>query len=453
MGGNVSLATFNKTDFIIMALGNIIGSGIFLASSLVISIAGAWTPLAYLLGGLIMIMEVAFIIEMTIANPVHGSFKVYAQEVFGDWWGFLIGWMFWVSGVLGMASEVTACAIFMRLWIPNVPLWIGSLVFSLGITFLNFNDLKGLSKIELGLSITKVATLVVFVIIGFAVLLGMPIGNVTQVSRPIHELFQSPVEGLTGMLGAMLLILFAYTGTGIIGIAAVETKKPEQNVPPAARIVTVSIVILYTLSAYFIVSFLPIGLLDEKVSPFVQLFTIFKIPYAGDIVNFILLTAALSALNSQVYSSSRMLFSLAKDKQAPKIASYQNKKGVPVTAVAISGIVLLATAMLSYILPETIFIYTVSASGFLALINWMSVSATHYYYRKKIVATAPEKLKYKAPGYPYLSWLCFFLIFIAILSTPLYPDQLPGLYAGVIILVLISIVYYIRKSLHRKRDL
>lgn len=453
MGGNVSLATFNKTDFIIMALGNIIGSGIFLASSLVISIAGAWTPLAYLLGGLIMMMEVAFIIEMTIANPVHGSFKVYAQEVFGDWWGFLIGWMFWVSGVLGMASEVTACAIFMRLWIPNVPLWIGSLVLSLGITFLNFNDLKGLSKIELGLSITKVATLVVFVVIGFAVLLGMPIGNVTQVSRPIPELFQSPAKGLTGMLGAMLLILFAYTGTGIIGIAAVETKKPEQNVPPAARIVTVSIVILYTLSAYFIVSFLPIGLLDETVSPFVQLFTIFKIPYAGDIVNFILLTAALSALNSQVYSSSRMLFSLAKDKQAPKIASYQNKKGVPVTAVAISGIVLLATAMLSYILPETIFIYTVSASGFLALINWMSVSATHYYYRKKIVATAPEKLKYKAPGYPYLSWLCFFLIFIAILSTPLYPDQLPGLYAGVIILALISIVYYIRKSLHRKRDL
>lgn len=425
-----------------MAFGNIIGSGIFLASSLVITIAGALTPLAYLLGGLVMMMEVSFIIEMAIANPVPGSFKVCAQEVFGDWWGFVNGWMFWASGVLGMASEVTACAIFARLWMPNIPLWVFSLLFALAITFINFNDLKGLSKIELGLSITKIITLIVFIFIGIILAMGFPIGSVSANPTFFHLLDENPFSNLMGLLGSMLLIFFAYTGTGIIAMAAAETEAPEKTVPPAAKIITLTIVALYTLSAFFIVTLLPAELIDAKVSPFVQVLEMFKIPYAGDIINFILLTSALSALNSQVYSSSRMLSSLATHHQAPKIVGYQNHQGIPVIAITISGAVLLLTVMLSYILPEQVFVYTISASGFLALVNWLSVSATHYYYRKKLLAISPEKLKYKSPGYPYLSWLCFAAVFIAILSIPLYPDQLPGLYSGLILLLIISVFYF-----------
>lgn len=429
-------------DFIVMAFGNIIGSGIFLASSLVITIAGALTPLAYLLGGLVMMMEVSFIIEMAIANPVPGSFKVCAQEVFGDWWGFVNGWMFWASGVLGMASEVTACAIFARLWMPNIPLWIFSLLFAVAITFINFNDLKGLSKIELGLSITKIITLIVFIFIGIILALGFPIGSVSANPTDFHLLDENPFSNSMGLLGSMLLIFFAYTGTGIIAMAAAETEAPEKTVPPAAKIITLTIVTLYTLSAFFIVTLLPAELIDAKVSPFVQVLEMFKIPYAGDIINFILLTSALSALNSQVYSSSRMLSSLATHHQAPKIVGYQNHQGIPVIAITISGAVLLVTVMLSYILPEQVFVYTISASGFLALVNWLSVSATHYYYHKKLLVISPEKLKYKAPGYPYLSWLCFVAVFIAILSIPLYPDQLPGLYSGLILLLIISAFYF-----------
>ncbi|MBP2644019.1 MAG: amino acid permease-associated region [Firmicutes bacterium] len=445
------MKSFNKADYVIMALGNIIGSGIFLASSLVITIAGNWTPLAYFLGGLAMMMEVSFIIEMAIANPVPGSFKVCAQEIFGDWWGFVNGWMFWSSGVLGMASEITACAIFAHLWMPGLPLWVSSLFFSVAITLMNFIDLKGLSKIELGLSLTKVLTLVLFIIIGILLTAKIPIGQVTvnQITSPI--LSSPSPQDILGLLGSMLLIFFAYTGTGIMGIAATETEKPEFTVPPAAKIVTLTVISLYTLSAFFIVTLLPTGVIDVTVSPFVQLLTIFQIPYASDIVNFILLTAALSALNSQVYSSSRMLFSLATNDQAPKIASYQNSKGVPTVAVTISGVVLLLTTMASYFLPEQIFVYTVSASGFLALVNWMSVSATHYYYRKKILKESPAKLKYKSPGYPYFSWLCFSVVLIAILSIPLYPEQLPGLYSGCVILLLISCAYFINRAISRMK--
>ena len=433
-----------------MALGNIIGSGIFLASSLVITIAGPLAPLAYLLGGLVMMMEASFIIEMAIANPVPASFKVCAQEIFGDWWGFVNGWMFWCSGVLAMASEVTACAIFARLWLPIVPLWVFSLLFSAIITLLNFNDLKGLSKIELGLSFIKVLTLVIFVFIGILVTVGIPIGQATESHLPVAIITQTSVHDIMGLLGAMLLVFFAYIGTGIMGMAAAETEHPERTVPQATRIVTLLIVSLYTLSAMFIVALLPADQIDAKESPFVQLFTIFNIPYAGSVVNFILLTAALSALNSQVYSSSRMLLSLATNHQAPAGIAYQNKKGVPVVAIGISGTVLLCTAMLSYILPEKIFIYTVSASGFLGLINWLSVSLTHYYYRKKMLKIAPKKLKYKAPGYPYLSWICFGAVLIAILSIPLYPEQLPGLYSGCIVLFIISSIYVVIKLRSKK---
>jgi len=437
------LISFNKTDFIIMALGNIIGSGIFLASSLVITIAGPLAPLAYLLGGLVMMMEVTFIIEMAIANPVPASFKACAQEVFGDWWGFVNGWLFWASGVLAMTSEVTACAIFARLWLPAVPLWILSLLFSIAITLINFNDLKGLSKIELGLSLIKVLTLILFISIGILLAIGVPIGQAREGHLPLQILERISLHDIIGLLGAMLLVFFAYTGTGIMGMAAAETENPEKSVPSAARFVTLLIVSLYTLSAMFIVTLLPTGQIDTTVSPFVQLFTIFHIPYAGTVVNFVLLTAALSALNSQVYSASRMLLSLANNQQAPSIIAYQNSNGIPLVAIGISGIFLLFTAMLSYLLPERIFVYTVSASGFLGLINWLSVSATHYYYRKKMLKNSPEKLKYKAPGYPYLSWLCFGAVLITILSIPLYPGQLPGLYSGSILLFIISSAYFV----------
>jgi L-asparagine transporter-like permease len=449
--GDDALKSFSKTDFIVMSLGNIVGSGIFLAISLVITIAGSLTPIAYLLGGLVMMMEVSFLIEMAIANPVPGSFKVCAQEVFGDWWGFVNGWVFWFSGVLGMASEVTACAILANYWFPSIPLWVFSLSFSVAITLINFSDVEGLSKIELGLSVTKVVTLIVFIFIGILLTLGVPIGQSVENSASLEVYKHLSLQDMAGLLGAMLLVLFAYSGTGIIAMAAAETENAEQIVPKASNIVTISIVVLYSFAALFIIILLPANLIDPTVSPFVQLFSIFQIPYAGSLVNFILLTAALSALNSQVYSSSRMLFSLAINHQAPKFAGYKNSKGIPVTAIIISGTVLLLTALLSYILPKQIFVYTISASGFLGLINWLSVSATHYFYRKNLLKKSPQKIKYLSPGYPYLSFLCFFTILIAILSIPLYPDQLPGLYSGLMLIIVIGIAYFIIPRSHKSK--
>ncbi len=428
---------FSRGQFIIMALGNIIGSGIFLASGTILDIAGRWTPLAYLLGGLIMSCQVSFTLEMTIATPARGSFKVHAQQIFGRWWGYTIGWMFWTSGVLGMASEVTACALFMRLWFPAWPLWSFSLLFAALITLINLNDVKGLSKIEFALASVKIAALVLFILTGLAILLGLPPGHPGAAAPPSGQ----PQPGLEGVPASMILVLFAYTGTGIMGLAAAETRQPAKTVPAAAAFVTFGITGLYTAAAALLVALLPAGAAGANTSPFVAILALLDVPHAADILNFILVTAALSSLNSQVYSASRMLLSLAENRQAPRLAAYRSRQGVPVAAVILSGLVLLATALLAYTLPEKLFLYTVSASGVLALVNWLSITATHYFYRRHLLANCPGKLRYKSPGYPYASWLIFALILLSLASAPLYPDQLPGLYAAAVILVLIAASY------------
>lgn len=443
---------FNQSQFIIMALGNIIGSGIFLASSTVIDIAGVFAPIAYLLGGIIMICEVSFITEMSIANPAPGSFKVHAQQIFGRWWGYVIGWMFWTSGVLGMASEVTACALFMRIWFPSIPLWIFSLVFAVLVTAINLSDTKGLSHIEFGLASIKIITLMLFILVGTMMSFGLSIGSASENFYQFTKLLTEPLSGISALFSSMIVVLFAYTGTGIIGLAIAETKNPERTVPWAATVVSFTVAVLYTISAVLLLALLPRQMLDKNVSPFVSVFSILGIPYAADLLNFILLTAALSALNTQVYSSSRMLLSLAKDGEAPKRIAYQNRKGVPSNAVLLSGFTLLVTVLVSYVLPEKVFIYTVSASGVLALINWMSVSATYYFYRAELLKSCPEKLKYKVPGYPYLSWVVFTLILLILASAPLYPDQVPGLWSSGIILILIGLSYFVHRRHHTKNS-
>jgi L-asparagine transporter-like permease len=442
---------FNQSQFIIMALGNIIGSGIFLASSTVISLAGAFAPIAYFLGGLIMMSEVAFITEMSIANPAPGSFKVHAQQIFGRWWGYVIGWMFWTSAVLGMASEVTACSLFMRIWFPSIPLWIFSLVFTLLVTALNLFDTKGLSRVEFGLASIKVITLILFILVGIMMAFGLSIGSASENFSTFVSVLTKPLSGISGLLSSMIVVLFAYTGTGIIGLAITETKHPEQTVPQAALIVTGTVVVLYTLSTIMLLAILPIELFDKTISPFMSVFSLLNISFATDVLNFILLTAALSSLNAQVYSSSRMLLSLAKNGEAPQQIAYQNSKGVPAKAVLLSGFTLLLAVLISYILPEKVFIYTVSASGVLALVNWMSVSATYYFYRGELLRSCPEKLKYKAPGYPYLSWIIFAFILLILASAPLYPDQIPGLWTSSTILILIGLSYWILHG-HRKNS-
>jgi Gamma-aminobutyrate permease and related permeases len=428
-----------------MALGNIIGSGIFLGSGSVISLAGPAAVLSYAFGGFIMILEVMFITEMSIINPAPGAFRVHASEIFGPWIGFVNGWMFWCSGVLGMASEVAAAAIFTGLWFPHIPLWVFCVVYAAVMTAINLKDARGLSRIESLLASVKVIALVLFVIFGFLVITGIISMGSFKISPVFDSLNSFFPKGFNGVLASMIMVLFSFTGTGIIGLAIADTENPAKNAPPAIHIITGTVIILYCFSILFIVLLTPWNTVSTTESPFVSIFNRIGIPFGSDILNFIVLTAALSGLNSSMYSASRMLNSLSRDRQGPKLFLLYNKNGVPVYALGLSSVVLMLTAVLSYIVPSKVFVILAGASGFTAMVNWLTISVTHFFYRKKTLKQSPEKLKYKIPGYPYTTVLAVILIITVFATSPLYPGQISGLIGCITLFVFLFIAYLIMK--------
>lgn len=434
-----------------MALGNIIGSGIFLASGAAVSLAGPGVLVAYLVGGLIMLLEVMFIAEMSIINPAPGSFRVHASEIFGPWIGFVNGWMFWCSGVLGMAGEVTAASIYISFWFPSIPLWVFCLIFAVIMTVINFQDVRGLSRMESWLASVKIITLLVFVLFGLLAVMRIIPVKLEGISVGFASGAAFAPFGVKGIAASLLMVLFSFTGTGIIGLTIADAQDPEKEVPPAIYTICFSVIALYLLSILFILFLVPWNTLSSDQSPFVTLLNRLRIPFGAGIVTFILLTASLSGLNSAMYSASRMLYSLSRDRQAPAAFLRSNKNGVPVYALGVSSAVLLLTVVISYVMPENIFILLTGASGFLAMFNWLTISVTHYFYRKKVLREKPEKLKYKVPVYPYINILAVVLIVGVLATSPLYPGQIGSLIAGTGIILFLFIAYGFFKIVRRVR--
>ncbi len=446
MGSKSIKKGFNRNHLIIMALGNIIGSGIFLGSGTVISTAGPAAILAYIFGGIIMVMEVMFITEMTIINPAPGSFRVHASEIFGPWIGFVNGWMFWFSGVLGMASEVAAAAIFTGLWFSGIPLWVFCVFYALIMTVINLKDARGLSIVESFLASVKVISLVVFIVFGFTTIVGITSFSGIKPLPVFHSVNSFMPNGFRGIFASMIMVMFSLTGTGIIGIAIAESENPEKDAPPAIYTITVTVIVLYTLSILFIICLMPWKAFSTSESPFVEILNRAGVPFGSDILNFVVLTAALSGLNSSMYSASRMLNSLSLGKQAPKKFLIKNKNGVPVYALGLSSVVLLLTAIISYIVPSKVFEILATASGFTALVNWLTISITHYFYRRKTLKEKPDRLKYKVPGWPLINFIAVTFIVIVFATSPLYPGQISGLIGSIILFVFLVIIYVILKT-------
>lgn len=434
---------FNRKHLIVMALGNIIGSGIFLASGTAISLAGPAAVLAYVIGGIIMVMEVMFIAEMSIINPAPGSFRVHATEIFGPGLGFVNGWMFWCSGVLGMAGEVTAAAIYISFWLPTVPPWVFCLLFAIIMTVINFLDVRGLSRFEAWLASVKIITLAAFVLFGILAVLHIIPVEIQGKAAGFSSAGAFMPHGIKGIMASMLMVLFSFTGTGIIGLTIADAEDPEKEVPPAINSICFAVISLYVLTILLIVLLVPWNTLSSDQSPFVTLLNNLRIPFGATVITFIVLTASLSGLNSAMYSASRMLFSLSRDKQAPGVFLKTNKNGVPVYAVGVGSAVLVLTAVVSYLLPQNLFIILTGASGFLAMFNWLTISVTHYFYRKKVLREKPEKLKYKVPAYPFITILAIVLITGIIATSYLYPGQIASLITGIAIIAVLIPAYWV----------
>ena len=421
-----------------MALGTVIGGSFFLGSSVAIHAAGPAVLLAYIFGGIMVYFILFALSEMTVANPDAGSFRTFAAEAFGKGTGFVVGWVYWTGMVLAMSSEATAVSILVRQWIPNMSIPIlGSLII-IGVTLLNLLGADKLSKLESGLAAVKLLAIVSFIIIAILLILGLFPGKSAVGTGVItNEAFMP--GGLKGIAGSMLIILFAYAGFEIIGLAASEAENPKVTVPKAIKYTVACLVGFYILSVAVLLPLISTANINEEQSPMVAALKQSGIGWAGTVINVVLITAILSTMLAAMFGLGRMMRSLADEGLAPNWL--KDKRDVPYRGILISGAAMLLGLGFGLLLPK-VYLFLISSGGFALIFTYAMIMATHIRFRKK--NGSPDH-KCKLCGFPYTSLFVLIFLVITIISMPFVEGQTSGLIAGIVMVVFYAGSYMVMK--------
>lgn len=422
-----------------MALGTVIGGSFFLGSSVAIHAAGPAILISYVLGGILVYFILFALSEMTVANPDSGSFRTYAAQVFGEGAGFVVGWVYWTGMVLAMSSEATAASILVRKWYPGISISLLGSIIIIGVTLLNLLGADKLSKLESSLAAVKLFAIVGFIIMALLLIIGIIPGSPRLGAG---ELIREPFMpgGIRSIAGSMLIVLFAYAGFEIIGLAASETDNPAVTVPRAIKYTVISLVGFYVLSVVALLPLIPTGVLSEDVSPMVAALNRWGITWAGTGINLVLITAILSTMLAAMFGLGRMIRSLADENHAPKWL--KDERDVPYRGILFSGFAMLMGLGFGFLLPR-IYLFLISSGGFALLFTYATILATHIRFRKR--NGCPPEGKCQMPGYPYTSWIALISIIIAILSMPFISGQSSGLIAGLIMIASYSLVYAVMR--------
>jgi AAT family amino acid transporter len=433
----------------LMALGSTIGVGLFLGSGTAISQAGPSILLGYLLSGIIAFIVLRALGEMAVYNPVAGSFAQYAHDYVGPLAGYLVGWGYWFYWVIVGVAEVTAVGIYMGLWFPDIPQWIwavGSLILMGG---LNFIAVRLFGEFEFWFALIKVVAIIAMISIGFGVIF-FGLGN-DGVAIGISNLWAHGgffPTGLDGFLLSLQMAIFAYVGIEMIGLSAGETENPEKTIPIAIDSLIVRILVFYGGALFVILSIYPWNEVGQVGSPFVAMFEKLGLREAAGIVNFVVITAALSSCNAGIFSGGRLLYGLSINSYAPSVMKKISRTGVPYIAILTTVSIASLGAFLNYFVPDEAFLLVTSAVTFIGLMVWIAILSTQLMFRKKINAEDVASLKYKSFLYPYGSWIALAAITFVLVLLAIQEQTRVGVYVGVPIVLILIIVFYL-VGLHR----
>ena len=382
-----------------IAIGGVIGAGLFVGSGVVIGSTGPGAFITYALCGILVIMVMRMLAEMAVANPSTGSFADYARDALGDWAGFSVGWLYWYFWVIIVGFEAIAGAKIVQYWLPDIPLWLSSLVLLTAMTVTNLFSVSSFGEFEYWFAGIKVAAIIVFLVLGAAFVLGVWPGKSADFSNLTAHGGFLPF-GLAGITAAVVTVIFSMTGAEVATIAAAESKDPEKAVAKAARSVIARIALFYVGSIFLLVVILPWNDKTVSASPFVAAFTAMGIPYADHLMNAVVLTAVLSCLNSGMYTASRMLFVLAARREAPMQLVAVTKRGVPAVAILTSSVVGFLCVIAAAVAPDTIFAFLLNSSGAIILFIYCLIGISQIVLRFR---NGSESLKVKMWLFPVLS--------------------------------------------------
>lgn len=397
----------------LIALGGAIGVGLFYGSSATIQMAGPSILFSYLIGGLVIFTIMRALGEMAVEEPVSGSFSSYANRYLGAFAGYFTGWTYWFMWVVVGMAEITVVGVYVNYWFPDIPQWLTALSVLVLITMINLANVKAFGEFEFWFAMVKVVAIIGMILLGLGIIFlgigngGQPIGFENLWS---HGGFMP--NGFTGILMSLVLVMFSFGGVELIGITAGEAKNPQKSIPSAINNVVWRILIFYIGALGIMMILYPWNEIGANGSPFVLIFDNVGIPGAAHIINFVVITAALSAFNSGLFSSGRMLYNLSLQNNGPKFFGKLNKNGNPRRGILFSSLFLLVAVVLNYYVPEKVFIYISSVATVAVITSWTIILITQLKFRQSKTKKEIGKLAFKMPLYPISTYLA--LAFLAL---------------------------------------
>ncbi|MFJ2621236.1 amino acid permease [Glutamicibacter sp. NPDC087344] len=432
--------SLSPAQMAMIALGSAIGTGLFAGSKLAIAMAGPSVILSYVLGGVIALLVMGALAEMTVKQPVAGSFGVYAEKYLGRYAGYLTKYMYWSALIFAVGTEVSAIGEYMQFWFPQVPglLWV--LLFSAALLAVNFSSVRVFGTTEYWFSAIKVFAVIAFIIIAAWLVFHDPHDGFGFANYTVDSGFFA--HGLSRTWSAVIVAIFSYMGIEAISIAAAEAHNPQLAVRKAFKVSFLRLLLFYVLTMALILAIAPTSELVAGGSPFVTVMNQVGIPFAASVLNFVLIIAALSAMNAQLYAATRMLHSLAAAGHAPKLAQRTSRAGAPVHAVWMSGGGIAVAALAVGLAPESGFGLMMSLATFGALATWLMILLTHVEFRRQISAEQGT-LNFRLPGYPAASVLGAVLLGGLLLTTLFVPEFKFTLIFGVPFVLVMSALYWL----------
>jgi AAT family amino acid transporter/D-serine/D-alanine/glycine transporter len=399
----------------LIAIGGAIGVGLFLGSAKAISKAGPALLVPYAFAGLAVFFIMRALGELLLHRPVAGSFATYAEEYVSPWAGYVTGWTYWFTWVVTGMAELTAIGVYFHYWFPGIPQWLPPLVTLLVLYGANLIAVKVFGEMEFWFALVKVITIVAMLVIGVGVIVfGFgDLGKTASFSNLWSHGGFAPV-GLVGVVLTLQIACFAYTGVELIGVTAGEAENPERVLPNATNSITYRILIFYIGALVVIMSLVPWNEINPNMSPFVTVFEKIGIPAAAGIINFVVITAAASSCNSGIFSTGRMLYTLAQFGQAPAAFGKVNRRHVPANAITLSAAFMLGAVALNYFVPEQVFTYVTSVATVGAVWTWGIIVWAHLKYRQAVRQGLARPVSFRMPGAPYANW--FVLAFLLLVT-------------------------------------
>lgn len=447
--------TMKSRHLMMLSLGGVIGTGLFLNVGYTINQAGpGGAIIGYLIGGFILYMVMTCLGELAVHMPVTGSFQTYATKFIHPTAGFSLGWMYFVGSAATAGVEFTAAGILMKHWFPDMPTWIWCAIFIVLLFSLNALSTRGFAEAEFWFAGIKVLAVVFFIIVGAAAIFGI-VPMADRVAPHLTNLEPTLLfpAGIIIIFVTMMNVIFSYQGSELVGIAAGETENPQKTIPKAIRTILVRIIIFYIASIVILSAIFPSSELGLLESPFVTLLELVGIPYAADIMNFIILTAILSVGNSCLYASTRLLWAMSLEDMAPKIFSKTSKRNIPLNALLFTMIFSLLSLLTSVMKADAVFVLLMSIAGISVTISWMGIALSQFMFRRKYVKSGGrlEDLQYRVKWYPFIPLFCITFC-SAILIFLLWDEtQRAGVLYGIGFLLL-CIVFYSIKLKRQKRE-